>query len=83
MIRLGRISYVNMAPVFYRLDAEVDEVQGVPCVLDRRDRCQIELAGEQPRVQLGRHPLHLVHLGIEPVEDRRHVHVGDAAEAEH
>ena len=29
MIRLGRISYVNMAPVFYRLEAEVDEVTGV------------------------------------------------------
>jgi chorismate dehydratase len=36
MIRLGRISYVNMAPVFYRLAAEVDEVQGVPTELNRR-----------------------------------------------
>ncbi len=36
MIRLGRIAYVNMAPVFYRLDAEVDEVQGVPTDLNRR-----------------------------------------------
>ena len=36
MIRLGRISYVNMAPVFYRLEAEVDEVQGVPTELNRR-----------------------------------------------
>jgi chorismate dehydratase len=36
MIRLGRISYVNMAPVFYRLDAEVEEVQGVPTELNRR-----------------------------------------------
>src|SRR4051812_45466993 len=35
-IRLGRISYVNMAPVFYRLEAEVDEVQGVPTELTRR-----------------------------------------------
>ena len=26
MIRLGRISYVNMAPVFHRLEAEVEEV---------------------------------------------------------
>src|SRR5690242_12013719 len=34
MIRLGRISYVNMAPVFYRLDAEVDEHQGVPTDLN-------------------------------------------------
>ena len=28
--------YVNMAPVFYRLDAEVEEVQGVPTELNRR-----------------------------------------------
>ena len=33
MLRLGRISYVNMAPVFFRLDAEVDEVHGVPTAL--------------------------------------------------
>ncbi len=36
MIRLGRISYVNMAPVFHRLDADVDEVTGVPTDLNRR-----------------------------------------------
>ena len=36
MIRLGRISYVNMAPVFFRLDADVDEVQGVPTALNRQ-----------------------------------------------
>ena len=36
MIRLGRISYVNMAPVFFRLEAEVDEVVGVPTDLNRR-----------------------------------------------
>ena len=36
MIRLGRISYVNMAPVFFRLEAEVDEVQGVPTELNER-----------------------------------------------
>ena len=29
MIRLGRISYVNMAPVFHRLDVDVEEVPGV------------------------------------------------------
>ena len=34
MIRLGRISYVNMAPVFYRLDHEVAEVTGVPTELN-------------------------------------------------
>jgi chorismate dehydratase len=36
VIRLGRISYVNMAPVFYRLEAEVEEVTGVPTDLNRR-----------------------------------------------
>ena len=36
MIRLGRISYVNMAPVFYRLSADVDEVAGVPTELNER-----------------------------------------------
>jgi chorismate dehydratase len=36
MIRLGRISYVNMAPVFYRLDADVEESTGVPTELNRR-----------------------------------------------
>jgi chorismate dehydratase len=36
VIRLGRISYVNMAPVFHRLDAEVEEVQGVPTDLNRQ-----------------------------------------------
>lgn len=35
MIRLGRISYVNMAPVFYRLEHEVEEVVGVPTELNR------------------------------------------------
>jgi chorismate dehydratase len=34
-VRLGRISYVNMAPVFYRVDADVEEVQGVPTELNR------------------------------------------------
>ena len=36
MIRLGRIGYVNMAPVFYRLEADVEEVVGVPTDLNRR-----------------------------------------------
>ena len=35
MIRLGRICYVNMAPVFYGLEAEVEEVVGVPTELNR------------------------------------------------
>jgi chorismate dehydratase len=36
VIRLGRISYVNMAPVFHRLEADVEEVSGVPTDLNRR-----------------------------------------------
>jgi len=35
-LRLGRISYVNMAPVFYRLATDVEQVQGVPTDLNRR-----------------------------------------------
>jgi len=35
-IRLGRIGYVNMAPVFFRLDADVDEIVGVPTELNRK-----------------------------------------------
>jgi len=35
MIRLGRISYVNMAPVFYRVELDVEEVQGVPTALNQ------------------------------------------------
>src|SRR5919204_88196 len=35
VIRLGRIGYVNMAPVFYRVEAEFDEVVGVPTELNR------------------------------------------------
>jgi chorismate dehydratase len=36
VIRLGRISYVNMAPVFYRVETEVEEIQGVPTELNRK-----------------------------------------------
>jgi chorismate dehydratase len=36
MVKLGRISYVNMAPVFYRVGLEVEEVQGVPTELNRQ-----------------------------------------------
>jgi len=35
VIKLGRISYVNMAPVFHRLEYEVEEVVGVPTELNR------------------------------------------------
>jgi chorismate dehydratase len=36
VVRLGRIGYVNMAPVFFRLQAEVEEVVGVPTALNRQ-----------------------------------------------
>jgi chorismate dehydratase len=36
MIRLGRIGYANMAPVFYRVDLEYEEVVGVPTELNRQ-----------------------------------------------
>ena len=36
MIRLGRISYVNMAPLFFALEADVDEIAGVPTELNAR-----------------------------------------------
>jgi chorismate dehydratase len=35
VIRLGRISYMNMAPAFYRVDADFEEIQGVPTELNR------------------------------------------------
>jgi chorismate dehydratase len=35
MVKLGRISYANMAPVFYRVDADVEEINGVPTELNR------------------------------------------------
>jgi len=35
VIRLGRISYVNMAPVFHRLTCDVEEITGVPTELNR------------------------------------------------
>jgi len=34
VLRLGRIGYVNMAPVFFRLEAEVEQVVGVPTALN-------------------------------------------------
>ena len=36
MIRLGRISYANMAPVFFQIDAAFEEVVGVPTELNRK-----------------------------------------------
>jgi chorismate dehydratase len=36
VIRVGRISYVNMAPIFFGLDGDVEEVGGVPTELNER-----------------------------------------------
>ncbi len=61
MIRLGRISYVNMAPVFHRLTHEVEEVVGVPTELNRMlvdgqldvaPISSIEYARNAPRLRL-------------------------------
>jgi chorismate dehydratase len=61
MIRLGRISYVNMAPVFHRLTHEVKEVTGVPTTLNRMlldgeidvaPISSIEYARNAPRLRL-------------------------------
>ena len=56
---------------------------GVACVLDRRDRCQVALARKQRAVQVRRDADELLDLGVEPIEDRCHVHVADSAEADH
>jgi chorismate dehydratase len=55
MVKLGRIGYVNMAPVFYRLETEVEEVVGVPT-----DLARALLAGEVdvapiPSIEYARH----------------------------
>ena len=44
VIRLGRIGYVNMAPVFHRLDAEVEEVLQVPTELGALLADEIDVA---------------------------------------
>jgi len=55
VIRLGRISYVNMAPIFFGLEAEVEEVPGVPTELnDRLLAGEIDLAPISS-IEYGRH----------------------------
>ena len=56
---------------------------GVARVLDRRDRRGVELAGDEAAVELGRDADDLLELGVDAEEDRRHVGVRDAAEADH
>jgi chorismate dehydratase len=55
VIKLGRICYLNMAPVYFRLQADVEEVSGVPIELARK-----LLAGEVdvaaiPSIEFARH----------------------------
>jgi chorismate dehydratase len=55
VIRLGRISYVNMAPLFFGLEAEVEEVPGVPTELNARLLAgEIDLAPISS-IEYGRH----------------------------
>ena len=55
MIRLGRISYVNMAPLFFGLEADVEEVSGVPTDLNVRLLAgEIDLAPISS-IEYGRH----------------------------
>ena len=55
MIRLGRISYVNMAPLFFGLEADVEEVSGVPTDLNARLLAgEIDLAPISS-IEYGRH----------------------------
>ena len=59
---------------------EQPQLVRVARILDRRDRRRVELAGDEHLVQLGRDAEHLFHLGLDAVEDGRHVDVRDAAE---
>jgi chorismate dehydratase len=55
LIRLGRISYVNMAPIFFGLEADAAEVPGVPTELnDRLLAGEIDLAPISS-IEYGRH----------------------------
>jgi chorismate dehydratase len=55
VIRLGRISYVNMAPIFFGLEADVEEVSGVPTELNERLLAgEIDLAPISS-IEYGRH----------------------------
>jgi chorismate dehydratase len=55
VIRLGRISYVNMAPIFFGLEADVEEVPGVPTELNERLLAgEIDLAPISS-IEYGRH----------------------------
>ena len=65
-------------------DAQLGEkaqLVGVPGVLDRRDRRDVDLACHQAAVELGRDAGHLLDVDTgQVVEDGRHVRVGDPAQ---
>jgi chorismate dehydratase len=63
VIRLGRIGYVNMAPVFYRLEADVEEVVGVPTELNR---CLLEGACDLAPISSIEYARHAARLRILP-----------------
>ena len=54
-----------------------------PRVGDRRDWSEIDLSGEQALVELGRDAGHLLDVGLQPEEERGHVDVRDASQADH
>ncbi len=69
-----------------RGDAEPRQEQqrvGVTRVLDRGDRRGVDLARDQPPVELGRDAGDLLELRLDPEEDGRHVRVGDPSEPDH
>ena len=83
VIRLGRISYVNMAPVFHRLTHEVEEVTGVPTTLNRMlldgeidvaPISSIEYARNAPRAAAAAAALRVVRGGRR-LDPARHAHV--------
>jgi len=55
MIKLGRISYLNMAPVYYRLAAEVEEVSGAPTELARALLATEVDVAAIPSIEFARH----------------------------
>src|SRR6478609_4237335 len=79
LLRLGRISYANMAPVFYELDGEgLEQVSGVPTTLNR-----MLMAGEIDvapisSIEYARHADTLRLLPLDKPADARML-IGDAA----
>jgi chorismate dehydratase len=62
VIRLGRISYVNMAPVFFALEGDVEEVPGVPTELSAALLAGRVDVAPIPAIEWARHAERLVLL---------------------